>query len=283
MKQLVQLPPFQNVPATLTAGTAIIPNIPQGRTYDGIIIKFGANMVAADITELRLKAGSKVIWALAGAALNAINQWQGLVNSASYLPLWFIDRTAMTFAGQRLGALSTIDNPFSSLSLEMDLDGTQSGVTVSAIGVVGAAVKPLLPNNASSQNMFRGILKSTNSITGAGDFDLTLGLGTSGANLIRAIHFKHSNMTHLEMQKDGERLIEKWAIADFDFLQDEVLRNNQSGYFTADMIPDGSQYEVLSTLRGNRLPASMRFVGTFSGSDTLISYQDLLIQNIAAL
>lgn len=277
----ISLPPFQSVPAASTAGTAIIPQLPQHLVYDCIALKLPANTVASDITEVKIRLGGKTIVQASGTQLDTINKWYGLVNNASYLPIHFSDRTALTFGGQRLGALDTIKRKYSEFSIEVTLDGTQTGTTLSAIAFCGKD-KPVFQGFDSSA-MFRAIIKSTHAPSAAGTFDLPISVGSNGANLIRAIHFSHSYMTHLEIQKNGVSISDKLALADHDFYQDELLRDNQSGYFSWDAMATGNQMDAFSTVDANNVPAAMRWMATVSQADSIVALSDLFAADISTL
>ncbi|MDX1269285.1 MAG: major capsid protein P2 [Oceanisphaera sp.] len=130
-----QLPQVSDV-AVSTAGVASLPNIPQGEIYKSLIVKLTSGIVAADIEYVRIRLGGNLIWDVTGSELDTINQWSGLVNSATYLPIHFGDRTAITPEGQRFGEIDTKNYSYSGFSLEIKLDGTQTAKIQDVIAVV---------------------------------------------------------------------------------------------------------------------------------------------------
>lgn len=276
----LEMPPFQNVPGASTPGKAIIPSIPMGYVYNGFQLKLPAGTVASDISLLEFKLGGKPIWSLTGAFLNYINQHDGLNVSASYLNMHFADRTGLTYGGQRLGALDLKNKQYSNASLEVTLDGTQTGTTLELIAHTGED-KPKIAN-LDSGLMFRSLIQQTFTPASGATHDLAISVGSDGANVLRKLHMSHTNLTHFGIQKDGVPVADLLALADHDNWQDEVLRNNQSGYFTFDFIPDGNQLNAFSVMNGN-IPAAMRWRATTSGSDTIVCVPDILARNIATV
>jgi len=271
MPQLLHdLPPFENVQAG-SAGAAIMPRIPQGEIYDTIVLKLGGTFVAADLTYIRVKLGGKLIVDVSGAQLNSINKFYSLTNSATYIPIHFADRNAQTIRGRRIGAIDTRNFAYNEFSMEVYLDGTQSSATLEAFCLKGGQ-KP-----TDVAHMFRALVSSTHAPGAAGTFNLDISTGSEVGNLIRALHFSHSNLTHFELLKDALPYAQKRAVADYQFVQAEVLRTAQSGWFTYDAIVDGDQSESLDTRKVNdpSRGGAMQYKATVSGSDTIVSIADL--------
>lgn len=266
------LPPFENVPATTVAGRAILPRVPQGEIYDAIVLDLTQSsgaMVAADIEEIKVSLGGKTIIECSGAELAALNAYMGLTANASYLTIPFADRTAKTIQGQRIGALDTKNLRYNEFSVEVKLDGTQTGTSLRAFAIKGAEK----PENV--RGVFRALVKSTLSLASAASHNVSISTGSEVGVLIRGLAFFHSNVTHFELKKDSLQIAEKMALADFEFTADEINRVSQSGLFVYDAIEDANQSDALQPFRDDGRPAAMQYKVTTSGSDTIEVLADL--------
>jgi hypothetical protein len=271
---LKKLPPMENVLAA-AAGTAIMSKIPQGYIYDALILKFGGTLVASKVSELRLTLGGKVIWRGTGAHIDSMNKYYSLTNSATYLPLHFQDRQAKTVAGRRVGSIDTKNFSYNDFSLEVDLDGTQTGATIDVLGLIGGP-KP----DPGTGPMFRALVKSTNSPSSAAQYNITVPTGSQQGNLVRAVFAYHSTITSFELKKDAVNIVDNRVIADLQFLENEVLRTTQSGQFVYDPMIDGDQGDCLDVRRYDAAGksvglAAMEWLFTVSGSGLITFYSDL--------
>lgn len=277
-----ELPQPQNVQAA-AAGIATIPRVPQGRIYKSIFFKMGGTFVASDIEYIRIRLGGNTIWDVSGADLATINAYNGYTATAGYLACHFQDRTAKTVEGQRFGEIDTRNYAYSDFSIDVKLDGTQTGATLKAFGVVDSIGKPMTSNGINTAPLVRALVKAEHSKAASGTFDLDVPVGSDVGNIVRAVHFMDpsSVLTEFGVKKDTTEIFDVLPIADFQFYADEILRTSQSNHFVYDPMPDGIQADGLDTRRfdpqtGNPVGrSSMRWRATYSGSGVLTSYSDL--------
>ena len=275
-----QLPQVSDV-AISTAGVASIPNIPQGEIYKSLIIKLTSGIVAADIEYVRIRLGGNLIWDVTGSELDTINQWSGLVNSATYLPIHFGDRMAITPEGQRFGEIDTKNFSYSGFSLDIKLDGTQTAKIQDVIAVVDDRNKPKDGNGIDTGPMIRAMMRADHTFGGAGTVDIDVPLGSDVGNIIRAIHHFDSGsiLTDFGLRKDRSEIQELRPIAEQEFYQAEVLRSNQANHYAFDPAPNGVQVNGIDTRRyENGKPvgrASMRIINKVSGSGSIGYVSDL--------
>tara|TARA_R110002073_G_scaffold2938_5_gene19529 strand:- start:100259 stop:101128 length:870 start_codon:yes stop_codon:yes gene_type:complete len=279
--KIMELPEPQNVLAA-AAGTAVIPRIPQGFIYKAIVLVLGGTFVAADISELKLRLGGNVIWDTTGADLATINAYNSLGANASFLPMHFADRTAKTPAGERFGEIDTKNLTYSDFSLEVKLDGTQTGATLKAFAVIDTENKPMTADGNSTASIVRSLVKAEHSRSAAGVFDLDIPVGSDQGNIVRAVHFMDPSdvLTQYGLKKDSGDICDLLPVEWLEFVQDEVLRTSQANHFCYDPQPDGIQANGIDTRRFNDAGqpvgrGAMRWRAGYSGSGVLTSYSDL--------
>lgn len=276
--RILDLPPFSSTPAASTASDHLLQLPPSGQIYDAIIIKIASSngaFVAADIDEIKVTANGKNLVDVSGADLDALNLYQSLTKDAAYLAIHFADRNARTPEGQRFGALDTLNNPLQSLTLKVGVDGTQTGTTLTleAFALLGG------PKPAGTERMCRALLTANQSVGATRELlDVSIGARRFG-NLVRSAGIFHSNLTHVEVRKDSDIIMANRAIADFDFLQDEVHRTPQSGLFVIDPMIDLVAGQAINPLRPDGNESALQFYGTFSSSDTIRIVSDLLVRD----
>lgn len=123
MRNLIELPTIQNV----AAGSHCVLNCPVGMTYDLIQFKV-TNIVAADIKNFKIKAGSRTVTEVSSfAILEDLNTYYKRQTQSGYLTLWFY-RPEVKEDVRAMTSFGTADIP--SFTIEFDLD---SGVTNPAI------------------------------------------------------------------------------------------------------------------------------------------------------
>lgn len=278
MLQRFKLPEPQNVQAA-AAGIATIPRVPQGYIYKSIVLKLGGTFVAADIEYIRVRLGGNLIWDVSGDHLDKINTYNGYTNNADYLPLHFGDRTAKTVTGQRFGEIDTKNYSYTDFSIDVKLDGTQTGATLEAIAHVDTMDKPGTSDGVDTGPLVRSIVKAEHSRSAAGTYDLDVPVGSDQGNIVRGVHFFGTVIDEFGIRKDGVEIVELLPIEDLQFYDDEILRTSAANHFVYDPQPDGVQANGLDTRRfqnGQAVGrASMRWQMKYSGSGVVTSYSDL--------
>jgi hypothetical protein len=243
-------------------------------TFEEIVLVLGGgSLTKAMLTEIRVILGGKKIWTVNGTDLDNINKYYSLTANAAYVPLWFADPSARTLDEYLIGAIDT-STPYDGFSIEVDI----AGATTPTLAAYARQSAPISKTKAYA-GMMRTIVKATNSPAAAGEFSLPIPIGSRAGALLRAIHFKHSNITQLQVVKDSFYLLEQAGNGILQFMQNEraALHATQSGYISWDPIAEGFDPLAIPTLRNdaNRTPASMEFKVTVSGADTVTSYSDM--------
>lgn len=263
--RLVKLPPFENVGA---GQTAIMPRIPQGETYEGIVLKLGGTFTKAQIDNIRQRLGGKLITDITGSHLDSINKYMGQTANASYLAIHYSDPNARTINGENIGAIDT-STPYSSFAMEVDINSGATSPTLEAWGLVSEA------KGGKDQKVIKTLLKNTETVGGAGTFNLNIPTGSRSGTLIKRVHMFHANITEFTVKRDGFDIQDQGENGVIQFLQNELTRTTQSGHLAYDPLVRDNQSNAIPTARPDGNPASMEFKATASASDTVTEYAEL--------
>jgi hypothetical protein len=252
--------PFFNVVAS---GVATL-QLPLGMTYERIIFKLGGTaLTKAMITDIKVKLNGKLIVQTDGTKLNAMNVYRGLVTDATHLVLDFSELFARDEVGQSIGSVATAEG-VSSFTIEATITGATAPTLESWSVLSGPRKLGVLAKTLSYAATFGS----------AGKFNFQLPYGASGGSIIKRVHFFHTNMTDLEVKKNG-LVIHDTTDAINKYIQTENGKVTASGLYVADFIVDNNQSGMLVTADAR----SMEWNLTLSASDTVIAqveYIDLI-------
>lgn len=252
--------PFFNVGANSVATLSL----PVGMTYERIIFVLGGTtFTKAHITDIKVKINGKVIVQTTGTLLNSMNTYRGLVTDATHLALDFSEIFARDEVGQSLGAIGTAEG-VTTFTIEMTIGGA-TAPTLESYSVLSGPKKIGVVSKVLSYSATFG---------SAGKFPFSLPYGANGGSIIKRVHFFHTNMTALEVKKNG-LVIHDTVDAINKYIQTENGNVPASGDYVADFIVDHNQSGMLLTADAR----SMEWNLTLSASDTVIAqveYLDLL-------
>lgn len=243
--------PFFNV---ISGGVATM-QFPLGMTYERIILVLGGTtFTKSHLTNIKLKLNGKVIWDVSGDRLDKMNNYKGLFSDATHLTIDFTELFARDQVGQSIGAI-----------------GTAQGVTqfTAEITISAAAVAPTLQAYAQlsapkALGAVKKILSYPVNIGNAGKFPVQLPYGASGGSLFQRVNFFHTNMTDIEVKKNGLVVFESPNYVN-NLIASENKKAPQAGLFCADFVVDNNQTGMLVTADA----ASMEWNVTLSAADTL--------------
>lgn len=255
--------PFFNVVASGVASLSL----PLGMTFERIMmILGGTSFTKAMITDIKAKLNGKVFYQTTGPRLDSMNSYRGLATDATHLSLDFTELFARDEVGQSLGAIATAEG-VSSFTIEVTIAGATAPTLESYSWLSG-------PKKIGVINK---VLNYPVTFSAGGKFPIQLPFGAQGGALIKRVDFFHSNMTALEVKKNG-LVIHESTTAINEFLQKENKKVPQAGLFCADFIVDNNQSGMLVTADAR----SMEWNVTVSASDVLnvqVEYLDVL-QNL---
>ena len=265
------LPPFQNVAAN---DTAVIPNLRIGPTYNNILLTLGGTFTKAQMTEIRIILGGKLIWRIAGDEMDSIDKYYLETAAATVLHLDFSDPNAKTPFGMLVGALDT-SLGYNSFQMEVDIGGATSP-TLSGIADIGPPKPAPEVGEIDIRPVFRALLKATHTpgaaVTG---HTLNIPLGSQQGTTIKAVHLFNSNVTAFEVTKNQLWLQQTGALAQVQALQNRLNRATQSGLFSWDPLLSNLQGDGTLTSNPDGSPANMEFRVDTSAADTIKSITDL--------
>ena len=277
--------PFQGSYTTGT-GTAVMHGIPQGMTYEAILLELtGTAFVISDITEIRVDLGGKQIWRIPGADLQLINSYYGITADAARLPIWFADPNAKTLPEYLASALDTSFG-YSDFSIEVDVAGATAPVlnayslTSAPIPRLDATGKPV-PYVGTFRTLNKQLITPTS--TGVLQNQL-LSVGSPRGALIKAMHFVDGgNISQVDVTKDGFYLQQDGYRATMQSEQAERGRVIQVGLYSFDPLA-GKHYlaESVATLKPATAPQTGLVMSDFqwdvevTAAGTISAYADLV-------
>jgi len=243
--------PFLNVVAD---GVASL-ELPIGMTYNRIYLKLGGTTFAkSNISRIVMKINGKIFYDISGTNLDKLNDYKLFGLGAGYLCVDLTEANAKTIGGQYIGAI-----------------GTMQGVTsfVMEVTIAGATAPSLESWSEISSPMPLGLISSiishTATFSAAGEFPVVLPHGKDAGLLIQRVHFFHSNMTELEVKKNGVVIFESMPTAVNDEIQTSYGRDPQAGLYVFDPIINNDVQQVLDTSTAQSLSYNI----TVSAADTV--------------
>src|SRR3990172_7822612 len=100
----LKLPPFENVVASQTA---VMPRLPRGNMYDALVFELGGGNTQANMSAIRLLANGKIVWNVTGTHLDLINNYDKMLDTATFLCVPFADFTADGQIQSQIGSFDT--------------------------------------------------------------------------------------------------------------------------------------------------------------------------------
>ena len=272
MALLHKLPPLENVGAGLTA---VLPRLSMGMVYHGIVLKLGGTFTKSQITGLRMRLDGKQFVDLTGSRLDTINSFDGRTANASYLSLPFGEPNARTIIGEGIGSIETANHDL--MEMEVDIDAGATSPTLEAWAVLGGKEKI----DRRYATYVRAYLTATHSPGAGGEYNLNVPMGSRVGAELKRIHFFHSNLTKLQIVRDGLYLMQEAETGLLDFVYSELTRSAQSGHAAFDPVWTDNQSDAVPTFRDDGNPAVFEIKATVSAADTITTITDLYAPSIA--
>lgn len=275
--ELLKVDPFENVAASSLATAQFIPD--RDLAVFAIILILGGTTFTIDthVTDVTIKAGGKsLLPKVTGARIDDLNNYDGVITDAAHLPFFFGDPTANALRGQRLGSydMTIYRRP---LTIQVNI-GAATAPTLDAYALVHPPKLALgLGFTADEAQTHRALIESILQPSAAVTRKaFGLSLGSEAGALIRKIGFFHSNLTSLEVKKNGLSIFEDVDIALNNYVQDDIFaRAPVSTVYVFDPTVDGNQSEALTTVNADETPANYQVLVTASASDTITTYADV--------
>lgn len=267
----IKLNPFDNVVAGQTAVMARASKV-LGQMVHAIFLELGGTFTQAQCDNIRVIANGKNIVNVTGAHLDAMNNYDRLKDTATFLAIWFADPTCQDPVQAQLGSLDT-SRGIDELSVEVDVNSGATGPTLKGFALAG----PPSPKGDRFASAFKSINKSVFTAGAAAQYSLPTPLGSRGGAFLRRAFVHHTNLTRLNVKRGQVDLLEDLTVAEIAYMNEQRWRTAQSGLCVFDPISmENIAESVVPTLdeKGNR--AAIDVLGTFSGADTATVYSELL-------
>ena len=227
---------------------------PEGLPYNRIYLKLGGTFTKAMATRIVLKINGKIFYDVSGTNLDLMNDYKGMGLGTDYLCIDFTEEMAKTVGGQYIGAIGTLQG-VTSFVMEVTIAGATSPTLESWSEI--SAPMPL--------GLLSTLISHTVTFSAAGEFPVVLPHGRDAGLLIQRVHFFHSNMTELEVKKNGVVIFESMPTAVNSQIQTAYGRTPQSGLYVFDPIINNDIQQVLDTSTAQSLSYNV----TVSGADTI--------------
>lgn len=263
----LKLPPFENVVASQTA---VLPRLPRGNMYAAICFALGGGNTQANMSAIRLNVNGKTVVNISGTHLDAINNYDRLKDTATYLAYWFADPLAQDPVSAQLGCLDT-SRGVEEFGIEVDL-----GAGVAPTLRATAWALPPSPKGDKFAGAFKSVLKTVHAPGAAGQFNLPVALGSKVGGLVRRVHFFHANVTQVAVKRDGVNIQDDLVIADINYMNEARWRTAQAGHVAFDPLSQMWMEDLVPTLRSDGSAASFEHLVTVSGADTVTAYTEML-------
>lgn len=271
---IVKLNPFPSVAANSVAAMAT--DQLRGMSVHGLIFVQGGTFTKAHLTRVRIGAGGKnFVNDITGTQLQDLNDYDGFADTTSYLFHWFGDPTARTIRGQHLGDLD-LSVHAGPLEIEATI-GAATSPTLQCYAIVGAPKMQMgLGFSEADAATVRALIRSVITESGAVSRKAVgIGLGSSAGARIRKIGFYHTNLTAIELKKQGVIKHEDLPVALNSAIAADFGRVAQAGLYVVDRIIDGNQSEAEDTVRRDGSPFNFQVLITTSAGDTVYSFADV--------
>lgn len=270
----LKLNPFPAVAANSIATLAT--DQLKGMSVHGIVFVLGGTFSKAQMTGIRIGAnGKNFVKDITGNQLQDLNDYDGFSDTANHVVHWFGDPSARTIRGQHLGDLDlSIHN--GPLEIEVDI-GAATGPTLQCWAIVGAPKLQMgLQYNEAEALTVRALIRSVVQPSAAVSRKAEgIGLGSGAGARIRKIAFFHTNLTSIELKKQGIIKHEDLPDALNDAIQNDFGRVPQAGLYVVDRIIDGNQGEADDTVRPDGQPWNLQVLITTTAADTIPTFADV--------
>jgi hypothetical protein len=259
-KQLAQ--PIGVAPGQIATITVAIEDL----TLVGIKLKLsGTTFDKTKIDRIKLKVGSRVLWDLTYAQINAINNYKNAADKASYLYLDFVERDQAIFPAKEIGGLDlqTLSG-IGQVTLDIYINATAVAPAITASGY--------FEQGQGNPAVLKYITFSA-AYNVAGKFTLPVTL--KGAVLKRLYVFysgtvatptANGNISQMECKKNSYVFYDQSCL-DARFDQSHFKKVPQAGMYVADFIIDNNADAQVTTIRnvnGNLVYDAFEFNATIT-------------------
>lgn len=267
----IKLEAFENVGNNKTAlcsTSRLWPN-----TLEYIALVLGGTFTKANISQIKVRFGTKIVWDITGAQLNSMNLFEGRPGTATVLILPFANSRARHLEQQYIGAPDFGALGIRKVDIEVSVSGATDPITLEAWAEV-APPKLLTP----AQNLlFRAMLRQPLAPNAAlVDYPFAINYGQAGGSLLRRMHFFSALVTKLKIKRDGLDFFEDISLALNNAILDENGWDPQASIFTFNAAEDDNEMKSLTSIRndgqgGSLVPQQILVTTSGAGAFDVVS------------
>ena len=251
--------PFSNV----AAGQIASLELPRGMTMLAVILEVGGTSFSiSDLERISVKLNGKTFYEITGDHQDLLNKYKNVADDTDNLTIWFGEPTSKSVDGLYAGAIGT-QSGVGSFTMEVKIAATASGPTLAA-RYIEVAPTPL--------GLINCMLPYPVNFSAGGKWPITLPHGKEAGFLIERVLFFHSNLTALEVKKNGVEVWQEMTVAEADQIAKIFKMVPQSGLYVYDPVVNGDRRGVLNTQNAQTLT----FEPTVSGADALSVYSECI-------
>ena len=264
---LEKLPSFQPV----AAGQRALLKVPKyAMTLTRVQMVLGGTFTKANIEQINVKIGSRVIWDLTGLELEAINSYKGLDDPATHLTIDFTEKDAGDIVGKEIGGIDMTQISGDEIYIE--------------VKIAAAAVNPTLRATAfwtppQGNDLIKKYVKQGTANLSAGRTDINF---NPMGSLIQRMYIGYTgtdwgasangNVADLRVRKNGNAVWDEVSCLDARVIQAHYGKVPQSKFYVYDPIVDNNQSGALVTADAK----SLLIQPLLTASDTLACIFEVL-------
>lgn len=251
----------------ILGGNTLTLRLPIGLTYHQVYTEYtfmGAVTLETAVSEIRLVANGKPIWAIRGTELNVHNQFESRAAAAGIFTLDFDRynlraRAAEEFTSLGSGAAND-PTPLTTLTVEVDLSAAVTGGTISS---------RMRQSESRPLGMFKKLRRYVNQFTGAGTFEID---DFPKGDLINAVYFFESanDIDRVRLERDDFVMFDRSKELN-SRIQSDGVRTPQADLYVYDTSEDGNGTDQLVTRGVNDLRWFLELDGTMTVT-SLVEY-----------
>lgn len=246
-------------------------------TLEYLSLTLGGTFTKPNISSIKVRFGTKVVWDLSGAQLNSMNLFEVRPATATVLVLPFANHRARDLEQMYIPAPDFSALGVRRVTVEVAVSGATDPITLEARASV---VPPKLLSPAQNL-LFRALLRTPLAPSAAVQAaPQMINYGQAGGALLRKLHFFSALVTKVGIKRDGLDFFEDVTLADNNALLDEYGWDPQTSIYSVNNVYDDNELKALTSIRDDGQGGSLvpqQILMTTSGAGAFDVIADVLI------
>lgn len=269
----------------LAAGSRATLQVPSERTRSlgRIVLTFAGGLTKANITEILVRIGSRVVFGpVSGAQLDAINKWRGMTDRADTLSIDLTEFDGLSVFAKEVGAIDMGSIAPEGVFVEVVNSLASGSPTMTAY--VGWTDRQFTPQgNTPGQNrqeqLIHKLLRYV--VPSGGGTRLNWQPSFRGAE-VKRVHFFYAgtdwtasangNLVNVECRRNGRAVWDRVPCLINRFVAAEQRRSPQSRVYSLDFVHDNVMSNTLKTAGG----ANIEFNLELTATDSVTAFVEVL-------